>query len=190
MTLPPPRLRTERLVLRRWRPEDAALLHHALDANAEHLRPWVPAAVVACEPVPALEARLARWAADFDVAREWLYGVFPPDEREVLGGVGLYPRGPTGRVPFAAADHVELGYWLRADVTGHGHATEAVRAALAVARALPGMTRVAIRCDARNTRSAAIPARLGFRHVADVESPAVVPGAPPVTLMQWELALA
>ncbi|MDF1506001.1 GNAT family N-acetyltransferase, partial [Roseisolibacter sp. H3M3-2] len=128
---PPPRLRTERLVLRRWRREGAAQLQHRLDANAEHLRPWIPARVAAPEAVPALQARLARWAADFDAGREWLYGVFPPGEREVLGGVGLYPRGPTGRVPYADADHVEVGYWLRADATGAASAREAVRAALA-----------------------------------------------------------
>jgi RimJ/RimL family protein N-acetyltransferase len=186
VTSPPPRLRTERLVLRRWRPEDAALLHPVLDASAEHLRPWVPARVVAPEPLPALQARLGRWAADFEAGREWLYGVFPPGEREVLGGVGLYPRGPAGRVPYADADHVEIGYWLRADATGSGRATEAVRAALAVARALPRLRRVEIRCDARNVRSAALPARLGFRHVRDAAAPAVDGGAP-VTLMVWAL---
>lgn len=189
MTTPPPRLRTERLVLRRWSPDDAPLLHPVLDANAAHLTPWVPAPVVACEPLPALEARLARWAADFDAGREWLYGVFPPEEHEVVGGVGLYPRGPAGRVPFDAADHVELGYWLRADATGRGWATEAVQAALTVACALPGMSRVAIRCDARNVRSAAIPARLGFRHAGDLQAPSLAPGGAPVTLMLWELPL-
>jgi RimJ/RimL family protein N-acetyltransferase len=81
---------------------------------------------------------------------------------------------------------VEIGYWLRADATGSGRATEAVRAALAVARALPRLRRVEIRCDARNVRSAALPARLGFRHVRDVAAPAVDGGAP-VTLMVWAL---
>jgi RimJ/RimL family protein N-acetyltransferase len=94
----------------------------------------------------------------------------------VLGGVGLYPRDVSGRVPFAEADHVELGYWLRADATGRGWATEATRAALDVALALPRITRVEIRCDPRNAPSAAVPARLGFRHTRTDE------------LMIWELA--
>jgi RimJ/RimL family protein N-acetyltransferase len=176
MTSPPDELRTERLLLRRWRPRDAALLEDALRGSVDHLRPWIPWRIAEPAPVPELEARLARHADDFDAAREWVWGIFPPDASAVLGGVGLYPRDASGRVPFAEADHVELGYWLRADATGRGWATEATRAALDVALALPRITRVEIRCDPRNAPSAAVPARLGFRHTRTDE------------LMIWELA--
>jgi RimJ/RimL family protein N-acetyltransferase len=71
-------------------------------------------------------------------------------------------------VPLEAADHVELGYWLDAAATRRGLAAEAIRALLAVAATLPGMTHVEIRCDAANRPSAAVPRRLGF-HLAAVE---------------------
>jgi RimJ/RimL family protein N-acetyltransferase len=182
-------LRTERLLLRPWQPADASGLHPVLEANREHLGPWIPARVADPAPPPELATRLAGFAADFQAAREWRYGLFAPDEERVLGEVGLYPRAAAGRVPFASADHVEIGYWLRSDCTGQGLATEATRAALAVAAALPRLTHVEIRCDARNGPSAAIPRRLGFRLAATIPHPATVVGMPPVELQVWTRAL-
>ena len=185
----PDRLRTERLLLRPWRPADAVGLHPVLEANRAHLGPWIPARVADPAPLPELATRLAGFAADFQAAREWRYGLFAPDEERVLGEVGLYPRAAAGRVPFASADRVEIGYWLRSDATGQGLATEAARAALAVAGALPGLKHVEIRCDARNGPSAAVPRRLGFLLATTVPHPATVAGMPPIELQVWTRAL-
>lgn len=165
---PPERIETDRLLLRRWRTEDAARLLAALDANVAHLEPWIPWAVAEPVPLPRMEARLAGYAADFDAARAWLYAIVARggDREELLGGAGIYPRDAVRRVPAADADRAELGYWLRADATGHGYATEAARALLDAALALPFAARVEIRCDPRNDASAAVPRRLGFRHAA------------------------
>src|SRR6185503_1186169 len=38
----PDELRTARLLLRRWRPSDAAALQPVLAANSAHLAPWIP----------------------------------------------------------------------------------------------------------------------------------------------------
>ena len=46
--------------------------------------------------------------------------MFTLRERKLLGEVALFPRAAAGRVLFADADRVELGYWLRADETGRG----------------------------------------------------------------------
>src|SRR5215208_485411 len=163
---PPDLLTTERLSMRRWRVADAAPLEPVLRANVGRLEAWIPRDVAAPAPAAELEARLARYAADFDAGRTWTYALYTPDEGELLGGAGLYPRDAGGRVPFSAADRLEIGYWLRADATGRGYATEAARALLAAAFALPRITRVEIRCDPRNAPSAAVPRRLGF-HLAD-----------------------
>jgi RimJ/RimL family protein N-acetyltransferase len=158
----PPEIRSSRFVLRPWRAGDAAELLPVLEANWKHLGPWIPARVATPVPLPELAVRLAGFGAEFDADREWRYGMFAPDGREVLGEVGLYPRAATGRVPYADADRVELGYWLRSDATGQGLITEASRALLVAAAALPHLSHVEIRCDARNAPSAAIPKRLGF----------------------------
>lgn len=160
---------TERLCLRCWRRGDAVLLLPVLEVNVEHLRRWIPEHVSAPAPLPELEERLAGFAADFRAGRNWRFGVFAPDECDVFGEISLFPRSAAGRVPVDAADRLEVGYWLRRDVTGRGYATEAARAMLSLAASLPGMSHVEIRCDPLNTASAAIPKRLGFRLVTQWE---------------------
>jgi RimJ/RimL family protein N-acetyltransferase len=186
LNAPPDRFRTERLLLRRWRIADAPALKAALDRSVDHLQPWIPWTVAEPAPLPGIEARLERFAADFEVAREWLYGIFPPEEGELLGGIGLYPRAASGRVPYEFADRVEIGYWLRPDVTGRGYATEATRAILGAAVLLHGVTCVEIRCDPRNERSAAVPRRLGFRHTCTLTEPPAAEGGQAVETMVWE----
>jgi RimJ/RimL family protein N-acetyltransferase len=182
-------VRSARLLLRPWDVADAERLLPILEANVAHLGPWIPPRVSTPVPLADLSARLAGFAADFAAAREWRYALLTPDSATVIGEVGLFPRSADARVAFDAADRVEIGYWLRADHTGRGYATEAAAAALAVARALPGLTRAEIRCDARNAPSAAVPRRLGFALSATQEQPAAMPGEPPVTLQIWTYAL-
>lgn len=179
-------LHTEHLLLRPWRAEDAPRLLPVLEANRAHLGPWIPARVAEPVPLPDLALRLAGFAADFEAAREWRYGLFAPDESSVLGEVGLFPRSAAGRVPYAEADRVEIGYWLRADQTGNGLVTEAARTVLQVAAALPRLKHAEIRCDARNAPSAAIPRRLGFLLAMALPEAS---GEPPGGLQVWTLTL-
>jgi RimJ/RimL family protein N-acetyltransferase len=174
----PERVVTERLVARCWRPADAPLLKAAVDASLAHLRPWMPWAMHEPSPVEAVAERLAGFERAFVAGEEWLYGLFDPDEREVLGGIGVHRRGDP--------DQLELGYWARADVEGRGYVTEGARALAAVAEREDGIARLTIRCDPRNVRSAAVAARLGFRHVATLAGDPVGPGGAPRETMVWE----
>ena len=154
--------RTARLVLRPWRPDDAAALLVILEANRLHLGPWIPARVADPAPLPALTTRLESFADAFADDREWRYAIASSTDGELLGEASLFPRSAERRVAYAAADRVEIGYWLRADRTGAGLATEAASALCDVADLLPAVSHVEIRCDARNAASAAVPQRLGF----------------------------
>lgn len=185
----PTELRTERLVMRPWRAEDATALHPILVANHDHLGPWIPARVATPVPVAELAQRLAGFGDDFANGREFRYGLFAPDGRSVLGEAGLYPRSATARVPVAHATCIELGYWLRADLTGRGLVAEASRALLDVAAALPHLTHVEVRCDARNAPSAAIPQRLGFVLTTTLVEPGATANDEPVHLQVWTLPL-
>jgi RimJ/RimL family protein N-acetyltransferase len=64
-------------------------------------------------------------------------------------------------------------------------ATRASRALTNAALALDGITTVCIRCDAANTRSAAVPRRLGFS-LAGTETRAPQTPAESGQLMTWE----
>ena len=176
----PPTLRTARLLLRPWDAADAPRLLPVLEANAAHLAPWIPAHVATPVPLPELAARLAGFAADFADGRAWRYALLAPDESRIVGEVDLFPRAASGRVRYAEADHVEVGYWLDAASTGRGLALEAVRAMLSVAATLPALRHVEIRCDAANAPSARVAERLGFERVG-VESGDEISRLPLVT---------
>jgi len=163
----PESIRTERLLLRAWRDADALLLLPILESNGERLARWIPPHVALPAPVPELQARLSAFADDFHAERACRYGIFAQDESELYGEIDLFFRSETGRVHLPMADRVEIGYWLRDDVTGRGYATEAARAMLSLARRLPGMRRVEIRCDSRNAPSMAVAERLGFHRAAE-----------------------
>jgi RimJ/RimL family protein N-acetyltransferase len=178
-----PRLiHTERLVLRPFAANDAPALLPVLEANQAHLGRWIPEHVWRPAPLPELAVRLAGFAEAFDADRAWRYVIVMPDGATMLGEADLFPRNADGRVPYPESDRGEIGYWLRADVCGRGLATEAARAMLEVARSLPRIAQVIVRCDELNTASCAVPRRLGFafadteRHGADV-------------LQVWSLAL-
>lgn len=72
-----------------------------------------------------------------------------------LGGSGLH------RIDWSVPA-LEIGYWLRTSAWGKGYASEAVRLLCEFAFESLRANRVEIRCDALNTRSMAVPTRLGF----------------------------
>lgn len=158
----PLELRTERLILRPFSADDAPALQPLLAANVDHLSPWIPEHVWRPLPLAPLAQRLRGFAEAFADNRQWRYAVCLADDGTLVGEVDLFPRNESGRVAFPEADRAEIGYWLRADWTGRGLATEAAAAMLTLARSLPRFTHVIIRCDSRNAPSAAVPRRLGF----------------------------
>lgn len=185
----PTSLLTERLQLSPWRAEDAAALLPILEANREHLSPWIPARVAEPVPLPELGARLCANAEAFACDREWRYAMRLRPDGRLLGELSLFPRGPAGRVALAEADRGEIGYWLRADETGRGLASEGVRALIEAAAAIERFRLLEIRCDARNAPSVAIPRRLGFVLAESIETAADSAQEAPLVLQVWRLAL-
>jgi RimJ/RimL family protein N-acetyltransferase len=186
----PAELQTDRLILRPWRAEDAAALGPILEANIEHLGPWIPARVSTPAPVPELAERLAGFARDFADDREWRYAMLSRDDQRILGEVALFPRSASQRVPFPEADRVELGYWIRRDAAGLGLVSEGSRALIDLAASIREFSLIEIRCDARNAPSAAIPRRLGFGLASTVEGAAISADAPAVQMQVWAFDLA
>jgi RimJ/RimL family protein N-acetyltransferase len=155
---PPYRIVSERLVLRCWEPRDAPLLKDAVDSSIEHLLPWMPWAVHEPQSLQEKVDLLRQFRGNFDLGKDFVYGIFAADESEAVGGTGLHTR--------IGDQAYEIGYWIRASRAGAGVATEATAALTRVAFELTDVERIEIRCDPANERSRAIPRKLGYTEEA------------------------
>jgi ribosomal-protein-serine acetyltransferase len=141
-------------LLRRWTQADLAVAHRVVVESLDHLAPWMPwARPDYCEQ-DAL-AFLRRCVEEWERGETFNYAIVTPDG-EVAGSCGLMSTVGPGAL--------EIGYWLRPGHTGRGLATMAAAALTDEAFRL-GVRRVVIGHDALNTRSGAVPARLGFTEV-------------------------
>ncbi len=150
----PDHFETERLLIRAPREGDAPALTEAVLESLDHLRPWMPWAREAptVEQYVAIVRRgIARWITREDL---WMMLIRKNDGRWI-GGSGLH------RIDWDVPKF-EIGYWVRASEQGRGYITEAVRGITAFAFGTLKAERVEIRCDARNTRSAAVAERCGY----------------------------
>lgn len=147
-------LRSERIIVRPYRESDAQSLFEAVAESRDHLRPWLP---FADEHQTVEESRdwIIHQVANWVLREDLVLGVWEAATGRFLGGSGLHPRNWETR-------YFEIGYWLRASATGHGYITEAVQLLTGYAFTALAATRVEIRCDERNVRSAAVAQRLGF----------------------------
>jgi len=173
------RVRTRRLVLRCWEPADAALLKAAIDANLEHLRPWMPWADDEPQELQTKIALLRQWRGKFDLGQDFVYGIFSADGRQVLGSSGLHTRVGEGAR--------EIGYWIDVDHINRGLATETAAALTKVAFEIDAVQRVEIHCSPGNVRSAAVPCKLGFVHEATLRQRARDAGGRRRDSMIWTL---
>lgn len=152
---PPERIYLDGVVLRRYQATDAPALVAACAASRAELGPWMAWATDEGVTEGALATFIAETTARAAAGHEVVYGLFDPTDGSCLGGCGLHHRA-------GGPGCIEVGYWLRTDATGRGLMTRTVAALTDLALGLDGVTRVEVHCDATNTRSAAIPARLGF----------------------------
>ncbi len=156
-------IRTERLLLRTWRPEDRDPFA-ALNASALVMRHF-PATMTR----EASDALADRIAAHFD---EHGYGLWAVEVGGVFAGfTGLaWQEG----LPFSPA--LEVGWRLADAFWGQGYATEAARAALEVGLevedSIVSMTAVT------NTPSWRVMERLGMHREGEFDHPRVPDGSP------------
>ena len=152
------RIVTPRLVIRCWNPADAPLLKLAIDENLDHLRPWMPWAGSEPTDIQTKMDTLRYFRGRFDLNQDFIYGIFTPDEHNVVGGTGLHTSVGHGAR--------EIGYWIHRDFINQGLATEVSAALTRVAFEIDHVVRVEIHCDPANLASAAVPRKLGYTHEA------------------------
>jgi RimJ/RimL family protein N-acetyltransferase len=143
---------TERLLLRRWRADDAEPLA-ALNADPEVMR-WIGDGTAL--PRALSDELIARFE------REWGergHGVWAAErDGELLGFCGLTQ--PSFLPELLPA--VEVGWRLRRSAWGHGYATEAARAAVAFGFREARLREVLAVVDPGNVRSLRVCAKLGM----------------------------
>jgi RimJ/RimL family protein N-acetyltransferase len=154
MHAPPERIELAAVgaVLRRHHPDDLDALHTAIEESRDHLRPFMPWADQTRADTAAF---LGETAEQWDRRTGFGYLIIDAADGDVLGGCGIHRRVGPGAV--------DIGYWLRSTATGRGLVTASAAALTDAALALADVARVEIHCDEANTRSAAVPRRLGFR---------------------------
>lgn len=154
------------LALRRWRPEDAEVLHDAVIGSLEHLRPWMEWAGHEPLTVEQRRAMLEGWERDWRAGGDVAYGVFV-DGGAVAGGCGLHHRAGPARL--------EIGYWTHPAFLRRGMASAASRLLTDAAFSIPGVEVVEIHHDRANWRSRGVPEGLGYQFVGEVPDDRVAP---------------
>lgn len=162
-------IRTERLLLRRWR-----------DADRQ------PFATMNADPavVEHLQGPMSRERSDDFVDRienHWdehgwgLWAVEVPDVAPFIGYVGLWP------AEYVEAEMVEVGWRLARQYWGHGYATEAARAALDYGFTGVGLAEIVSFTVPQNERSWRVMERIGLIRdpAGDFDHPRVDPIAHP-----------
>lgn len=162
-------IETPRLLLRRWRDEDAAPFH-AMGQDAEVMRfIGPPMTIDDCRAV------VARQNAVADYYGRCFFAIEGRGDGAFLGFCGVKP----GAAGTPIADEPEIGWRLARAAWGRGYATEAASAVLAAEWQF-GSNRIHAITVPANTRSRAVMERLGMERVidGDFDHPALAPGDP------------
>lgn len=154
------RLVTQHLLLRPPRTGDVTEIRRLLRANHEHLKPWNPSPPPGEDPTSITEVAntVLRQRRDWKRGRGYVFMLAGREQPGTfIGKVAL------SGVMRGAMYGAYLGYWVAADVQGHGLATEGLRAVLDFAFGAAGLHRIQAAIMPRNPRSLGVIEKLGFR---------------------------
>jgi ribosomal-protein-serine acetyltransferase len=135
--------------VRRLTMDDLPEVWTTVEASRERLEPWMPW----IDGTRTIDDQ-GRWLRSVVHDETSLEGCGVFVEGRYVGGIGL------SWEPFKVRG--EIGYWISGAFEGRGLVTRAVRALLDVGFREVGLHRIEIKAGTGNTRSRAIPERLGF----------------------------
>ena len=153
------RLDHDATAIRPTDPRDAEAYLALRHANREHTTPWEPSRD------PSFFT-LAGQALELDLdAQAWAAGsAYAFAILDAARGDRLVGRIALANVVRGAWQNATLGYWIDKDSVGQGHASRAVRLALAYAFDHVGLHRVQPAIIPRNSASKRVAQKVGFRH--------------------------
>lgn len=163
-------LRTERLLLRRWRESDRTLFA-GMNTDPEVMRHFI--APLSREESDSFVDRIED---AFDIWGFGLWAIEVPGVADFIGFTGLWPVGFEAH--FTPA--VEIGWRLGREHWGFGYATEAAAAALDFGLGPAGLEEVVSFTIPANVRSIAVMERIGMSNdpADDFDHPRIAPGSP------------
>jgi RimJ/RimL family protein N-acetyltransferase len=150
----PEEFTTERLLIRKPFPGDGKYVYEAIQASLNELKPWMPFAQMN-QTEQDVEANIRESIAKFMTREDLRLHLFNKVTGEFIGSSGLH------RINWDIPKF-EIGYWIDTRFSGRGYITESTEAISKFAFIELNAKRVEIRCDSRNTKSRAIPEKLGF----------------------------
>ncbi|CAN5132561.1 GNAT family N-acetyltransferase [soil metagenome] len=153
--MPPERIQTERLVLRRFSRRDISTMTEAVLASLPALNEWLPWAHPGYRKEDAsiyIRESIEAWkegkAFDWAIRRR-------TDPRRHVGNISTWQVSRLTRTG-------EIGYWIRTDDTNQGLAQEATRAIMGVGFEELGFHKITLRIGVGNDASARVAEKLGF----------------------------
>jgi RimJ/RimL family protein N-acetyltransferase len=150
----PEEFTTQRLLIRKPLPGDGKAVYDAIQASLNELKPWMPWAHMN-QTEEDVEANIRESYVKFLSREDLRLLVFNKETGDFIASSGLH------RIDWAVPKF-EIGYWIDTRYSGKGYITEAAEAITSFAFNELKAKRVEIRCDTKNTRSRAIPEKLGF----------------------------
>jgi len=152
------RVETERLLLRDWRSDDAAVVLDIL-SRADVVRWLDDGEPQLLTDLDQARAKIVSWQQLVPPLRQWAIEV--RDTGALVGWACLVPIPGSGGL-------VQIGWTLHPDAHGHGYATEAARAVLAHGLAA-GLTEVRALMIPDNEPSVRVAQRIGMRDIGTTD---------------------
>lgn len=143
----------EHLSLTLTDPQQAEDVARVVRANLDHLKPWMPWAV------DDYSADTAKWFIERfrqKMAETGEFGAGIVSDEEFIGVLGFHHLDEANRSAW-------LRYWISKEYEGRGIVTRCCRVLVNYLFDTMQLNRVQINCNVENTRSRAIPERLGFK---------------------------
>ena len=178
MTIRFDHIRTDRLIMRRWRDTDRGP-YAAMNADPAVMR-YFPATMDRA----ASDASIDRIEELFDAQGFGLWALEIADTGVFIGFTGLNPM-PAG-VPGAGG--MEVGWRLAEHAWHQGYATEAARAAVDVGFSGAGLGQIWSMTAVLNEPSQAVMRRLGMTRYAHFDHPRIAPSHPVCRHVLYRLA--
>ena len=153
--------------LRLIEPIHAEQLFELIDSNRERLGRWM----IFVENVISVDGERAfarNGLHQFADGRGYHCGIWR--DSTLLGSIGIFPIDLRNRI-------AEIGYWLDAEAEGKGIMTLACKAVLDDLFNRMNVNRAVIKAVTPNSRSRAIPERLGFKHESTERQSALLQGS-------------